>query len=144
MVAVKGILSIIALENAEIQDIKSIASFSEVMCLTIHFPASSINPVSTSPPTMMKSPPKKNRVAHSTFSRATSGETLLQSNNMVAPVSATTAGSIPRASWKKNATIMSPMVITDFLKSSLSLIASSSLRFIIPSKLYFTLENSFL
>ena len=89
-----------------------------------------IAPVSSSAPTITNSPTKKNSVGHSMPRSASSTLWRVSSSMIVAPVSATVAGSTPSAPWTKNARIVMTSTGSVRLSSAMSSIerrASSSI-----------------
>ncbi len=94
-------LSTIAEASAENQMMISMASPSEWTFSTTSPAMLAMTPVSTRAPTTTKSPPKKKRAGHSIFSKIASGDCLLQTRRIAAPIRATRAGSRPSRSERR-------------------------------------------
>ena len=84
----------------------------------------SITPVSAKPPTTTNSPAKKPIVDHSTSSNTSSTSARLKISIMAAAARATTLGSMCTAPCKTNATAVTTVMTTLFVKSDLLLMAS--------------------
>ncbi len=104
MVAVKGILSIMAEARAETQRIINMATTRDPPEIFLTWSAMiCINPVSSAPATTIKSIMKKISVGHSiSFSSISTISTRLITIKRAAPIRAATLGSMCKAPWMIN------------------------------------------